>query len=59
MSCTTTRGEDFTEGRASAISGREANERAAPGPSNKGREAAEAALEMARLFAKIGDARDR
>jgi 6,7-dimethyl-8-ribityllumazine synthase len=33
----------------------EALERAAPGPSNKGREAAEAALEMARLFAEIGD----
>jgi len=37
----------------------EALERAAPGPSNKGREAAEAALEMARLFAEIGDLRDR
>jgi len=33
----------------------EALERAAAGPSNKGREAAEAALEMARLFAEIGD----
>lgn len=33
----------------------EALERAAPGPSNKGREAADAALEMARLFAQIGD----
>ena len=33
----------------------EALERAAPGPSNKGREAADAAIEMARLFAKIGD----
>ena len=37
----------------------EALERAAPGPANKGREAAEAALEMARLFAEIGDCRDR
>ena len=35
----------------------EARERAAPGPANKGREAAEAALEMARLFARIGDGR--
>jgi len=35
----------------------EALERAAPGPSNKGREAADAAIEMARLFAKIGDGR--
>jgi 6,7-dimethyl-8-ribityllumazine synthase len=33
----------------------EALERAAPGPSNKGREAADAALEMARLFLEIGD----
>lgn len=35
----------------------EALERAAPGPSNKGREAADAALEMARLFESIGDGR--
>ncbi len=33
----------------------EALERAAPGPSNKGREAADAAVEMARLYAHIGD----
>ena len=38
-------------------SAEEALERAAPGPSNKGREAADAAVEMARLFAKIGDGR--
>lgn len=37
----------------------EALERAAPGPSNKGREAADAAVHMARLFAQIGDGRDR
>lgn len=37
----------------------EAIERAAPGSSNKGREAADAAVEMAKLFAKIGDPRDR
>ena len=36
-------------------SAEEALERVAPGPGHKGREAAEAALEMARLFAKIGD----
>jgi len=36
-------------------SAEEALERAAPGPSNKGREAADAAVEMARLFANIGD----
>ena len=34
-------------------SAEEALERAAPGPANKGREAADAAIEMARLFAKI------
>ena len=38
-------------------SAEEALERAAPGPANKGREAAEAAVEMARLFARIGDGR--
>lgn len=37
-------------------SAEEALERAVPGPANKGREAAAAALEMARLFATIGDA---
>ena len=36
-------------------SAEEALERAVPGPANKGREAAEAALDMARLFARIGD----
>jgi 6,7-dimethyl-8-ribityllumazine synthase len=38
-------------------SAEEALERVAPGPANKGREAAEAALEMARLFARLGDGR--
>ena len=38
-------------------SAEEALERAAAGPSNKGREAAEAALDMARLFERIGDGR--
>ena len=38
-------------------SAEEALERAAAGPANKGREAAEAAVEMARLFARIGDGR--
>lgn len=38
-------------------SAEEALERAAPGPSNKGREAAEAAVEMARLFARLPDGR--
>ena len=40
-------------------SAEEALERAGPGPANKGREAAAAALEMARLFKEIGDGRDR
>lgn len=35
----------------------EALERAAAGPGNKGREAADAAIEMARLFTQIGDGR--
>ena len=35
----------------------EALERAAPGPANKGREAADAAVEMARLFLNLGDGR--
>ena len=38
-------------------SAEEALERAAPGDGNKGREAATAALEMARLFATLGDHR--
>ena len=38
-------------------SAEEALERVVPGPAHKGREAAEAALEMARLFARIGDGR--
>jgi 6,7-dimethyl-8-ribityllumazine synthase len=36
-------------------SAEEALERVAPGPSHKGREAADAAVEMARLFVEIGD----
>ena len=38
-------------------SAEEALERAAPGPGNKGREAAEAAIAMAHLFARFGDGR--
>jgi 6,7-dimethyl-8-ribityllumazine synthase len=38
-------------------SAEEALERVAPGPSHKGREAADAAIEMARLFSRIGDGR--
>lgn len=38
-------------------SAEEALERVAPGPAHKGREAADAAMEMARLFARLGDGR--
>ena len=38
-------------------SAEEALERAGAGPSNKGREAADAAVEMARLFARLPDGR--
>ena len=38
-------------------SAEEALERAVSGPGNKGREAAEAAIEMAQLFARLGDGR--
>ena len=38
-------------------SAEEALERVAPGPAHKGREAADAAVEMARLFARLGDGR--
>lgn len=38
-------------------SAEEALERVAPGPSHKGREAADAAIEMARLFTRLGDGR--
>jgi 6,7-dimethyl-8-ribityllumazine synthase len=50
-----TTGVPMSFGVLTTNSAEEALERAAPGPANKGREAAEAALEMARLFAKIGD----
>ena len=38
-------------------SAEEALERVSPGPAHKGREAADAALEMARLFERMGDGR--
>jgi 6,7-dimethyl-8-ribityllumazine synthase len=52
-----TTGVPMSFGVLTTNSAEEALERAAPGPSNKGREAADAALEMARLFARIGDGR--
>ena len=56
MAAAATTGVPMSFGVLTTNSAEEALERAAPGPSNKGREAAEAALEMARLFVKIGDA---
>jgi 6,7-dimethyl-8-ribityllumazine synthase len=52
-----TTGVPMSFGVLTANSVEEALERAAPGPSNKGREAAAAAVEMARLFAHLGDGR--
>jgi len=50
-----TTGVPMSFGVLTTNSAEEALERVAPGPANKGREAAEAALAMARLFARIGD----
>jgi 6,7-dimethyl-8-ribityllumazine synthase len=50
-------GIPMTFGVLTTNSVEEALERAAPGEGNKGREAALAALEMARLFEKLGDHR--
>lgn len=52
-----TTGVPMSFGVLTTNSAEEALERAAPGPANKGREAAEAAIEMARLFAHVGDGR--
>jgi 6,7-dimethyl-8-ribityllumazine synthase len=52
-----TTGVPMSFGVLTTNSAEEALERAAPGPSNKGREAAEAAVEMARLFARLPDGR--
>ena len=52
-----TTGVPMTFGVLTTNSAEEALERAAPGAANKGREAAEAALEMARLFARWPDGR--
>ena len=53
----TSTGVPMSFGVLTTNSAEEALERAAPGPSNKGREAAEAAVEMARLFARLPDGR--
>ena len=52
-----TTGVPMAFGVLTTNSAEEALERAAPGPANKGREAAAAAVEMARLFARVGDGR--
>jgi len=52
-----TTGVPMSFGVLTTNSAEEALERAAPGPANKGREAAAAAIEMAQLFARIGDGR--
>ncbi len=50
-------GVPMTFGVLTTTSVEEALERAAPGEANKGREAALAALDMARLFDRLGDRR--
>ena len=57
IAASSTTGVPMSFGVLTTNSAEEALERAAPGPANKGREAAEAALEMARLFARVGDGR--
>lgn len=52
-----TTGVPMAFGVLTTNSAEEALERVAPGPAHKGREAAEAALEMAQLFARLGDGR--
>ena len=52
-----TTGVPMSFGVLTTNSAEEALERVAAGPANKGREAADAALEMARLFARLGDGR--
>jgi 6,7-dimethyl-8-ribityllumazine synthase len=52
-----TTGVPMSFGVLTTNSAEEALQRAAPGPGNKGREAADAALEMARLFARLPDGR--
>ena len=52
-----TTGVPMSFGVLTTNSAEEAIARAAAGPSNKGREAAQAAVDMARLFAQVGDGR--
>ena len=57
IAASSTTGVPMSFGVLTTNSAEEALERAAPGPANKGREAADAAIEMARLFAQVGDGR--
>ena len=57
MAAAASTGVPMSFGVLTTNSAEEALERAAPGPSNKGREAAEAAVEMAHLFARLPDGR--
>ena len=54
MSVSTATGVPVAFGVLTAMSDEQAEERAAPGPGNKGREAAAAAIEMATLFRQLG-----
>jgi len=54
MQVSTTTGVPVAFGVLTTMTDRQAEERAAPGPGNKGREAALAAIEMATLFRQIG-----
>lgn len=54
MQVSTTTGVPVAFGVLTAMTDRQAEERAAPGAGNKGREAACAAIEMATLFRQIG-----
>lgn len=54
MQVSTTTGVPVAFGVLTALSEQQAEARAAPGPGNKGREAAQAAIEMATLFRQLG-----
>jgi 6,7-dimethyl-8-ribityllumazine synthase len=57
MDVTTTTGVPVAFGVLTAMTDEQAEERSAPGPGNKGREAALAAIEMATLLKQIGGRR--
>lgn len=57
MNVSTTTGVPVAFGVLTALTDAQAEERSAPGPGNKGREAALAAIEMATLLRQIGEQR--